>query len=97
MTRRILVTETQLRQLAFDIVMGELNMDDSDMDDQAYASEAVDEWIKHWHARIETEAAVTDEMVERACRAFEESDSFQMRDRMRDAFFAAFAVMRGEE
>lgn len=38
----------KVRQFAFDIVMRELGMDESDMDDQEYASEQVDKWMEHW-------------------------------------------------
>jgi hypothetical protein len=43
-----LVETKQVRQFAFDIVMGVLGMDESDMDDQAYASEQVEGWMEHW-------------------------------------------------
>lgn len=38
--------EKAIRQFAFDIVMGELGMDEQD--DQAEASEMVDGWMEHW-------------------------------------------------
>lgn len=41
-----------IRQFAFDIIMGELGMDESDMDDQAYATEQTDKWVRHWEERM---------------------------------------------
>ena len=35
----------QVRQLVFDIIMHEWGLDEGNMDDQAEASEGVDEWI----------------------------------------------------
>lgn len=40
--------EKAIRQFVFDIVMGELGMDDADADDQADATERVDAWMEHW-------------------------------------------------
>ena len=40
-----------VRQLIFDIVMTERGLDESDGDDQQYASEATDAWMMQWAER----------------------------------------------
>jgi hypothetical protein len=64
-----LVETKQVRQFAFDIVMGVLGMDESDMDDQAYASEQVEGWMEHWEKSRRVMSIPTEEMVEAAAMA----------------------------
>jgi hypothetical protein len=59
-----LVETKQVRQFAFDIVVGVLGMDESDMDDQAYASEQVEGWMEHWEKSRRVMSVPTDQMVE---------------------------------
>jgi len=44
--------EVAVRQLVFDIIMNERSLDESDMDDQAEASEEVDGWMERFDAAL---------------------------------------------
>jgi hypothetical protein len=46
--RRPMKDDRLIRQLLFDVVMGELGLDEQDMDDQDYASTKVDGWMRHY-------------------------------------------------
>jgi hypothetical protein len=59
-----LVETKQIRQFAFDIVVGALGMDESDMDDQAETSQMVDGWMGHWEKSRQVLSVPSEEMVE---------------------------------